>query len=356
MNDSKLRVRLFTLITLLLSLFWGGTLSVSAQATTADLVLNPSTSTVAPGADFDVDVDVVLNGTTIDSVDAQLTFDPNVLEVLNVTVAPGNPLGISVGPPVFNNTSGTIRYVAGSPTPPSADFTLITVQFHVKADTTETTTMIGFGAGANIARAGISKLGEANPVSINLAVEVDTTPPVITLLGDNPLIIEIGSAYSDPGATASDDVDGDLTSAIVVGGATVNANAVGDYVVTYDVSDLSGNAAIQQTRTVQVVDSTVVDTTPPVITLLGDNPLDLVVGDTYVEPGVTATDDVDGDLTSAIQVENGVDLTQPSTYSIRYRVEDAAGNSAQSTRTVRVAPATNPTSVESLHLPFVTGN
>jgi hypothetical protein len=179
---------------------------------------------------------------------------------------------------------------------------------------------------------------------------------VITLLGDKPLLIEIGSAYSDPGATASDNVDGNLTAAIVVGGDTVNPNAVGTYVVTYDVSDLSGNAAIQQTRTVQVVDSTVADTTPPVITLLGDNPLDLVVGDTYVEPGVTASDNVDGDLTSAIQVENGVDLTQSGIYSIRYRVEDAAGNSAQATRTVLVSPATNPTSGKSLHLPFVTGN
>lgn len=39
----------------------------------------------------------------------------------------------------------------------------------------------------------------------------DTTAPVITLLGENPITIEVGSVYSDAGATATDNVDGDLT-------------------------------------------------------------------------------------------------------------------------------------------------
>lgn len=53
------------------------------------------------------------------------------------------------------------------------------------------------------------------------------------------LNIEFGSICEDPGSTATDNVDGDLT--VVVGGDTVNTSALGSYQVTYDVSDLSGN-------------------------------------------------------------------------------------------------------------------
>ncbi len=86
-----------------------------------------------------------------------------------------------------------------------------------------------------------------------LVVEiVDATAPELTLLGDNPLLIEVGTPYDEPGATASDAVDGDLTGSIVISGS-VNTAAEGTYQLAYQVSDLSGNAAATQVRTVQVV-------------------------------------------------------------------------------------------------------
>ena len=36
--------------------------------------------------------------------------------------------------------------------------------------------------------------------------------------------------------------------------------------------------------------------TPPVISLLGSSTINLTVGDTFTDPGATATDDVDGDI------------------------------------------------------------
>jgi len=76
--------------------------------------------------------------------------------------------------------------------------------------------------------------------------------PSITLVGDDPYVIANGSEYTDPGATAWDSLDGDITSDIVVGGDTVNTAVNGDYVVTYDVTDSDDNAATQVTRTVTV--------------------------------------------------------------------------------------------------------
>ncbi len=79
----------------------------------------------------------------------------------------------------------------------------------------------------------------------------DTTPPVITLLGDATVSIQQGSTYQDAGATASDDADGDITSNITIVSA-VDTAVPGNYNVTYNVSDAAGNTAIEVNRVVVV--------------------------------------------------------------------------------------------------------
>ena len=82
-----------------------------------------------------------------------------------------------------------------------------------------------------------------------------------------------------------------------------------------------------------------VDTIPPVISLLGDDPLSLVQGDEYVEPGAMAMDDTDGDLTSIISIDtSGLTTTTAGNYAVTYNVADSAGNdAAEVARTVVVA-------------------
>ena len=60
--------------------------------------------------------------------------------------------------------------------------------------------------------------------------------PVITLTGSN-VTVNVGDTYTDAGATASDDEEGDITANIVVGGDTVDTATAGTYTITYDVSD-----------------------------------------------------------------------------------------------------------------------
>ncbi len=67
----------------------------------------------------------------------------------------------------------------------------------------------------------------------------DTTAPVITLLGTSPITVAVGSTYTDAGATALDNIDGNLTLSIAVTNP-VNTSAVGSYTVTYNVSDAAG--------------------------------------------------------------------------------------------------------------------
>jgi len=160
----------------------------------------------------------------------------------------------------------------------------------------------------------------------------DTQIPVITLVGSSSVSVEYGSSYTDAGATATDNVDGNLTSSITVTGS-VNTSALGSYVLTFRVSDLSGNNATQVNRTVNVVDTTI-----PVISLLGSNPLNISFGGSYSEFGATATDAAWGNLTSSIVIVNSsVNTTRIGSYNVTYNVMDGSGNNAtQVIRTVNV--------------------
>ena len=142
---------------------------------------------------------------------------------------------------------------------------------------------------------------------------VDSTPPVIALVGLDPVTVEAGGVYADGGATASDNVDGDLTASLVLFNP-VDTAVLGSYTVTSDVSDSSGNAANQVTRTVNVV-----DTTPPVITLLGLDPEIVVLGTDYIDAGATAFDNLDGDVTASIVTINSVNSAVPGSYAVTYR-------------------------------------
>ena len=175
----------------------------------------------------------------------------------------------------------------------------------------------------------------ASDTSEDIVVISDVGAPIITLLGDTTINIALGGTFTDPGATATDDVGGDLTASIVIAGDVVDVNTAGTYIITYNVSDAAGNAATQRTRTVIVA----ADTVAPVITLLGNATMNIMVGDTFTDPGATATDDVDGDITSNIVVAGDtVDVNTAGTYIITYNVSDAAGNAAaEVTRTVIVA-------------------
>lgn len=78
------------------------------------------------------------------------------------------------------------------------------------------------------------------------------------------------------------------------------------------------------------------DTQKPVITLTGKNPDSLLMGNSYVEPGFSAADNKDGNITAKVVRTSAVDSSKVGTYLITYKVSDLAGNSDSVTRTVIV--------------------
>jgi hypothetical protein len=75
----------------------------------------------------------------------------------------------------------------------------------------------------------------------------DTVAPIITLAGDNPATVELGSTYTDAGATAD-------TGETVTSSGTVDTNTVGTYTINYSATDASGNVGTAS-RSVNVVDT-----------------------------------------------------------------------------------------------------
>ena len=171
--------------------------------------------------------------------------------------------------------------------------------------------------------------------TLNVAVGAGT--PTITLNGDSPITLKVGDTFTDPGAVAIDFEDGDISADIVVGGDTVNTAVVGTYVITYNVTDSDGNAAIEVERRVNVVEDGI-----PTIELNGDATININVGDAFTDPGATASDPEDGDLTASIVVGGDtVDTGTAGSYEITYNVSDSDGNAADTViRTVVVSAVT----------------
>ena len=96
-------------------------------------------------------------------------------------------------------------------------------------------------------------------------VVADTLPPVLTLVGESPLLHELGTPFTDPGATASDLCGDNLTASVVVTDI-VNPNVLGTYTNTFTVTDAGGNSA--QTNRIVLVAARPLAVTLPATNLL----------------------------------------------------------------------------------------
>ena len=152
----------------------------------------------------------------------------------------------------------------------------------------------------------------------------DTQAPVITLVSDPEKYTIPGESYAEEGYSATDNYDGDLTDKVRFseGGGTV----------TYSVVDSSGNMTIVQ-RQIRYHDPIA-----PALVLTGESRITIVEGGKFTDPGCTANDNCDGNITDRIQVEGTVDTGKPGTYTLTYSVTDSYNNTTTVTRTVVVEP------------------
>ena len=157
---------------------------------------------------------------------------------------------------------------------------------------------------------------------------VDTQAPVITLVADPEAYTLPGHEYEEEGFSAADGYDGDITERVT--------RTEEDGIITYTVTDSSGNSAAVQRQIVYK------DPIPPTLDLLGEKSMTLNAGTPFEEPGYAAEDNCDGDLTSKVEVTGAVDIYLSGTYTLTYSVSDAYGNAVSAQRTVTIKAVPQP--------------
>ncbi len=156
-------------------------------------------------------------------------------------------------------------------------------------------------------------------------IVVDQEAPQLQLSGDSAMTVSKRELFEEPGFTATDRCDGDLTASV-----EVTEELEDDLLtLTYTATDKAGNTA-QLQRTV-----TIKDVVAPEIMLNGGT-VYMTIGSEYEEEGYIAVDDADGDLTAAVECSGSVDFHKAGTYTLYYTVKDQAGNTATAERTVQV--------------------
>jgi PKD repeat protein len=176
--------------------------------------------------------------------------------------------------------------------------------------------------------------GEFEDYSI-VILKDDKTAPVLTLDGALTDTIEVFGTWTEPGFSATDLVDGNLTSSVVVTNGLDNTT-VGTYTVVYEVEDASQNKATRM-RTIVVLDRT-----NPTISLKGADTAWIQIFTSYTDAGYDANDNYDDPIVA--NELNNVDTANLGTYEVTYCVTDASGNGPICvTRTVVVGDTIAPT-------------
>jgi len=151
-----------------------------------------------------------------------------------------------------------------------------------------------------------------------------TNLPVITVIGGNIVTIEastdVAHAYTDAGASCVDQVDGDLTQAIVTAGAhTVpTAPSADAAIITYTCVNSGG---FSQTATRKVF---VKDTTCPACSIVGKDEAIVEASFPFHDGGISCEDNFSHDI--KIFTTGSVDVEAVGTYKITYKAHDEAGN------------------------------
>lgn len=194
-------------------------------------------------------------------------------------------------------------------------------------------------------------------IQVNANSTTDTTKPIIIRTGANPQNVTLGGAYTELGATASDDIDGDITANITITG-TVNINTVGDYPITYTVSDAAGNTADPVIRVVTVSPASnqnplANDDTFTVVENSSNNPFDVLNNDSDLDGNTLSISSTTNPLNGTVTIVGGGNdalLYTPNpnftgTDQFEYTLSDGNGGAATATVTINVNTNQAPTAV-----------
>ena len=163
----------------------------------------------------------------------------------------------------------------------------------------------------------------------------DIKAPTLIYDGASQLIVENGSKFKMPDVKAKDNLDKNVTVTHVIKDESgkvvkdIDSNVEGLYTITYSATDSSGNKSSELIVKVKVLEA---DKEAPVFEYNGDKIIVLENGSEYVEPEVTAYDNVEGNVAVTKEIKKGdevvesIDTTVSGEYIITYTASDSKGN------------------------------
>ena len=293
----------------------------------------PHTITFSEGVSFVSAAGITPTGATLDSVTSSnegitytITFTPNMpafsltLAIANVVDAAGNTgagemiasgtatpaLAFDTAPALTTNNADPQRAkdgdiltltftvnqalasvpvvvtIAGQPiTPTGTAGNVYTATYTVvAAEVTDEGAVVSYSTGRLTAAGPADNTAQ---ITDDSAIRIDLSAPTITLTGgDAPVVLTVGGTYTEPGATATDNVDASVPTPTPSG--TVDTDTAGEYTITYTATDRAGNVA---TKARTVIVSVATATRPVVVTPA--SPITFAEGATGTVATFTAT-------------------------------------------------------------------
>lgn len=145
--------------------------------------------------------------------------------------------------------------------------------------------------------------------------------------GDKNININLGEQYNDTGITAK------FFNQNIENKVKINSNLdlkkVGNYSIIYSINILGRPKKL--VRNIHILDNDL-----PKIELSGPNPLYLDINEEYHEPGYTATDNYDGNISDKVKILGNIKNNKPGKYELTYIVTDSSKNKRKTKRTVIV--------------------
>ncbi|MDP1728178.1 MAG: DUF5011 domain-containing protein, partial [Bacteroidota bacterium] len=170
----------------------------------------------------------------------------------------------------------------------------------------------------------------------NISFPMDLIKPTITLNGSATLNTYIHAPFMDPGVTAIDNIEGNISNKCTVIGS-VDTSKTGFNLLRYFVSDLYGNTSDTLSRIVFVV----LNQSGPTITLMGSQNHYLEVYHKYIDPGFIARNNLGADISNLVVATSTIDTAHLGNYTVTYVVTDAFGTDS-AFRYITVGDTTKP--------------
>ena len=240
-----------------------GYLANAANAYVKDLYLTKSVAGYTPGATLNLTIAAPskTDGTGLvpGGVAATATATVNsdgVISALNIVnggsgyvIAPMVTIPAPTVPTVVARTTGSIAFESGAKlslniNPTSTSYTLLTADGGITGNPVLEPSISGYA---------LTKSSDGKSLILD---QLDTTKPVITLIGSSTVNVDYGASYADLGATVDDNKDATRS---INGVGSVNTLVPGSYTISFNTTDAAGNAADTVTRTVVVGPAPVTD-------------------------------------------------------------------------------------------------